>query len=92
MAQWVTALGIVGKSTKRGANTGIVTANEMRAKGERGWEGRRRRRGTREEVGGVDGGRGQRREWESGGWDGSCQVTQTPLGSLIKFSTFPHSH
>lgn len=24
--------------------------------------------------------------------DGSCQVTQTPLGSLIKFSTFPHSH
>lgn len=23
---------------------------------------------------------------------GLCQVTQTPLGGLIKFSTFPHSH
>lgn len=45
-----------------------------------------------ERGGGVNGGR----EWEEKGGEGrgggSCRVTQTPFGSLIKFSTFQHSH
>lgn len=65
----------------KGPNTGAVTANETRANK---WA-------RKEEEVGVGGG-GCWSWVKGGGGRGSCQVTQTPLGSLIKFSTFPHSH
>lgn len=40
-------------------------------------------------CGGGSSGRGRK---GAGGAGGGCQVRQNPLGSLIKFSTFPHSH